>query len=230
VAYRGGKIAAETVQRTAGTPSRLQLTTDNAALKASRTDLALVTMAVMDDRGTLVPDADSPIALALTGPACFLGCENGDPVDITPQRESWRRAFAGLARAFYSGRDGVDGAIEVAALGILGRSYFADTATVPVVLECISLRGNQSSGKYEIRYTVDGTEPVLSSPVYDKPLVLNTTATVRATAFLDGRPVVSVSGKFTRGSRPVWIPPEKRSSDQGAAEDPSHEKTIKKAK
>jgi len=228
VAYRDGKAVAETLQRTAGLPSKLQLTTDNAALKTNRGDLALVTMAVTDDRGTLVPYADSLVGLALSGPAHFLGCENGDPVDTTSQVKPWRKVFAGLARAFYAGQDGADGAIEVTALGILGRSCFDDTTTVTIALERVALRGKLSSKKFKIRYTIDGTEPTLSSPSYKEPLSLQSTVTVRAAAFLDGKPVVSSSGTFTRGSGPVSAVPSSPRGDQGVAEDPSHEKTDKK--
>ncbi|MEI7901227.1 MAG: chitobiase/beta-hexosaminidase C-terminal domain-containing protein [bacterium] len=125
--------------------------------------MALVTMVVTDNRGTLVPDADSRIGLALLGPARYLGSENGDPVDLTPQREPWRKAFAGLARAFYAGLDGEDGAVEVAALGILGRSCFQGTSTVTVALERVALRGALASQTFEIHYTLDGTEPTTAS-------------------------------------------------------------------
>jgi|GEM_PF-4792540 len=81
-------------------------------------------MAVVDDRGTLVPDADSQIGLGLIGPARDLGGENGDPVDIAPQRELWRRVLAGLARGFDAGKDGANGPVEVVAPGVLGRSEF----------------------------------------------------------------------------------------------------------
>ena len=100
------------------------------ALKPDRIDIALVSMSVVDAKGTLVPDANCPIALGLLGDARYLGGENGDPVDITPQRESTRRVFAGLARAFYAGKDLGEGPVEVVALGILGPAQFADRATV----------------------------------------------------------------------------------------------------
>ena len=224
VAYRNGKAVAETVQRTAGIPSRLQLTTDNPALKTARADLALVSMAVLDKRGTLVPDADSQIGLALLGPARYLGSENGDPVDITPQREPWRKAFAGLARAFYAGLDGADGAVEVAALGVLGRSRFEGTATVTVAFERVALRGALASEPFEIHYTLDGTEPTAASARYTGPLTLQKTTTVRAAAFRDNKGVVTSSGIFTQGAASASAAPAVPHGDQGVAEDASQEK------
>jgi len=219
VAYCGGKAVAETAQRTAGAPSKLQLVTDNAALRADRNDMALVTLAVLDERGTPVPDADSRIGLALLGPARFLGCENGDPVDITPQSRPWRKVFAGLARAFYAGRDGEDGAVEVAALGVLGRPYFDATTTATVAFSRVALRGTLTPQAPVIRYTIDGSEPTSASPRYSGPLLLQNTATVRATAFRDGKPVVSSSGTFTRGKQHLPIARADPREDQGVAED-----------
>jgi beta-galactosidase len=229
VAYRAGKAVAETLQRTAGAPARLQLTTDNAALKPERADLALVSMAVLDDQGTLVPDADSRIGLALLGPARYLGGENGDPVDTTPQQASWRKAFAGLARVFYAGQDGADGAVEVAALGVLGRSSFNKSTPVTIAFERVALRGTLAAKSFEIRYTLDGTEPSRASLVYREPLLLKTTTTVRAAAFSEGKAVVSSSGVFEQGGQPVLVVTGGRRGDQGEAEDPSHDKASQKA-
>jgi beta-galactosidase len=229
VAYRGGKAVVETVQRTAGVPSRLHLTTDNATLKASRSDLALVSLAVRDEHGTLVPSADSHIGVALLGPARFLGCENGDPVDITPQHEPWRKAFGGLARAFYAGLDEKNGSVEVAALSVLGDSRFNGNATVTLACERVALRGPLSSLPFEIHYTLDGTEPALSSPRYTTPFSLQKTTTVRAALFCEGKLLTTSFASFTKGQvqgselRALVTP----GKDQGEAEDPSHEKRKK---
>jgi len=38
----------------------------------------------------------------------------------------------------------------------------------------------------EIHYTVDGSEPILSSPIYTEPILLDKSSTVKAVAFIDG--------------------------------------------
>lgn len=222
LSYRGGKVVAETTRRSAGLPSRVQLTTDNAALKPDRRDLALVTMAVVDDHGTLVPDADSQIGLGLLGPARFLGAENGDPVDITPQREPWRQAFAGLARGFYAGQDGKDGAVEVVALGVLGQPQFSDTTVVTVAFERVALRGALSAEPFDIRYTTDGSEPLITSSRYTGPMHVRTTTTVRAAVFCKGGLITTSSGCYTKGQvpSPVGVAPAPPRGEQGEAEDP----------
>ncbi len=230
VAYRAGNAVAQTFQRTAGAASKLQLTTDNARLKADRHDLALVTMAVCDNRGTLVPDAENRIGLRLLGPAQFLGCENGDPVDLTPHGQPWRKVFAGLARAFYAGKDGAEGNVEVMALGVLGSPYFSNLTTVTIALERVALRGELSTQPIEVHYTSDGSEPALTSARYTGPLGLQKTTTIRAAAFRDGKMLVDSSEVFTRGARPVSAVSAAAGGEQGAAEDPSHKQAKGKGK
>ncbi len=230
VAYRGGQPVAETTQRTAGALARLGLTTDNASLKPDRNDLALVTIAVRDTQGTLVPDADNRIELSWVGPVRWLGGENGDPVDITPQRAPGRKVFAGLSRGFFAGVDGQAGPVEVAAMGVLGPSYFSDQATVAVAFERVALRGASAASPVEIHYTTDGSAPTLSSPRYEGPLVLRQTTTVRAAAFRQGQSVAAATGAFTKGPLPASVGKVSTGEDMGAAEDPTQKKTDGKKK
>jgi len=48
--------------------------------------------------------------------------------------------------------------------------------------------------KAEIRYTLDGTEPDVSSPLYEAPFTLSRTTTVKARAFKEGMRASTVSG------------------------------------
>ncbi len=230
IAYRGGKAVAETTERTAGTPAKLKVTTDNAALEPDRTDLALVTVAITDARGTLATNASPKINISLLGPARFLGGENGDIVDITPQRETNRKAFAGLTRAFYAGKDGANGPIEVGALGILGSPYFDATADVTIAFERVALRGPLAALPVEIHYTTDGSSPTMASPRYLEPFSLQQTATVSAAAFRDGKTIAQTTEVFTKGARPAVSPSGSPSGDQGDAEDPTQVKKGKRAK
>jgi hypothetical protein len=187
-------------------------------------------MEVTDERGTLVPYADSHIGVALLGPARFLGCENGNPVDITSQREPWRKAFAGLSRAFYAGLGGQDGPVEVAALSVLGHARFSGNTTVTLACERVSLRGALSAQPFEIHYTMDGTEPAISSPRYTTPFSIQKTTTVRASLFRSDKLLTTSSGCFTKAQAlgSELMAPITPGKDQGEAEDPSHEKKTGK--
>ena len=47
----------------------------------------------------------------------------------------------------------------------------------------------------EVRYTLDGSEPTASSPVYRGPFTLRATTTVRARSFVDGAPTAAPEGR-----------------------------------
>ncbi len=228
VAYKAGKKVAETVQRTSGTPAKLEIVTDNQNLKADRNDIALVSLAVRDAQGVLVPNADQQIALAFTGPVKWSGGENGDPVDITPQRELTRKVFNGLSRGFFAGKDGETGGVEVYALGVLGEPYFGETTTVTIALERVALRGSLSGETPEIRYTTDGSVPNLNSMKYTKLFSVKATSSVKAAAFLNGKELASTFSIFTRGNRPVAVEKKVVRENMGEAEDPDQKTTKPK--
>ena len=64
---RDGKPIETTVETT-GDPAEVRLTADRIALTADNTDLAVVTVAILDAQGRLVPVADNKVAFTLTGP------------------------------------------------------------------------------------------------------------------------------------------------------------------
>ena len=51
----------------------------------------------------------------------------------------------------------------------------------------------KSVGNPEIRYTLNGTEPDLSSLIYDKPIIIKSSVTLKAKAFKEGWLESSVS-------------------------------------
>jgi beta-galactosidase len=94
--------AAAAVELSAATPDQLSPAT---ALLADGRDVAVVTVAVLDERGRRVPTACDEIRFSLEGPARLLGVGNGDPAShepetfTTPDARWTRRAFNGLAQA-----------------------------------------------------------------------------------------------------------------------------------
>jgi beta-galactosidase len=76
--YRKNKAVSEMKLKTASAPAALQLTPDRRTLPAKTQGLAQIAVQVVDQAGTLVPDAATEITVTLTGPARLLGIENGD--------------------------------------------------------------------------------------------------------------------------------------------------------
>ena len=96
----GEKIVATDIVRTPGEAKKLSITSDAAALLPNG-DVALVWVSVLDAHGTVVPDAEHPIALEVVGPAELIG---------PPE---WR-AEAGIAGFLIRSRDG-EGVIQLKA-------------------------------------------------------------------------------------------------------------------
>ena len=74
----GGKVVAQTKVQTTGLPAGFTLTPDRATIRADGQDCSVVTVAVTDDQGRVVPTANTLIHFALSGPGRILGVGNGD--------------------------------------------------------------------------------------------------------------------------------------------------------
>jgi beta-galactosidase len=79
IGYSGGKLVVETKVETTGAPASIQLTPDRATINADGEDLSIITVAVTDARGRVVPVAGNHVSFELAGPGTILGVGNGDP-------------------------------------------------------------------------------------------------------------------------------------------------------
>ena len=77
--YRAGKLVAETKVETTGAPAAVRLTPDRTVTSADGEDLSVITVAVTDDQGRIVPTAADHIQFSLEGPGRIIGVGNGDP-------------------------------------------------------------------------------------------------------------------------------------------------------
>lgn len=78
--YTGGKIVTEEKVETTGVPARIMLKADRASIHADGEDVSVITVAVTDDKGHVVPDAANKIDFDLLGPGKIIGVGNGDPI------------------------------------------------------------------------------------------------------------------------------------------------------
>ncbi|HWB27533.1 MAG TPA: beta-galactosidase GalA [Chitinophagaceae bacterium] len=79
-AYRDGKMIAEEKVETTGAPDAVKLTADRTAINADGKDLSVITVAVTDEKGRVVPVASNLIEFELNGPGKIIGVGNGDPI------------------------------------------------------------------------------------------------------------------------------------------------------
>ena len=96
VARKGGTVVAEQTVHTAGKPAKLVAAADRAQIEAGGQDLSYVTVKVVDEHGTVCPDADPLVRFAVDGPATLIGVGNGDATSHEDFIADHRKAFHGL--------------------------------------------------------------------------------------------------------------------------------------
>ena len=91
-----GHLVASDKVETVGAPAALRLTTDRTRLNADGEDVTMVTVAVVDAQGRVIPTADTAVHFDVSGAGYVAGVGNGNPSDHDPDKSSDRHAFNGL--------------------------------------------------------------------------------------------------------------------------------------
>jgi len=115
VAYKNGKRWAEDSVATTGAAARLALAADRNTLRADGSDLAFVTVSIVDKEGKPVPRTHNRIAFTLSGPGEIVATDNGDPTSFESFQSPARNAFNGLALAIVRTRAGEGGKVVLSA-------------------------------------------------------------------------------------------------------------------
>ena len=84
----------EEVIRTAGAPAQLRATVDRESFKADPSDVAHITVEVLDANGNICPITDNLVKFEVKG-ACLIGVENGNMADLGSVKASERKAHSG---------------------------------------------------------------------------------------------------------------------------------------
>lgn len=77
--FKGSSVVAEEKVETTGAPAAIKLMPDRPAINADTEDTSIITVAVTDSKGRVVPVAGNLVHFELSGPAKILGVGNGDP-------------------------------------------------------------------------------------------------------------------------------------------------------
>lgn len=86
IGYKNGKKTLETKIETTGDPYKFELIPDRQIIKSDKSDVAVLTLKVLDKKGRFVPDANIPVDIQVTGPLRILGVGNGDPTFKAKER------------------------------------------------------------------------------------------------------------------------------------------------
>lgn len=90
-----GNKAGEQIVRTAGRPARLLLEPERKSIAADGTDLAYVTVSLLDKNGTLCPNGDDQLTFSVTGAGTFKAVCNGDATSLESFTQPTMRLFHG---------------------------------------------------------------------------------------------------------------------------------------
>ena len=96
--YKAGNVVAFDERKTPGTPARVSLFPDRDVLRADGEDVVVVTVAIQDADGLIVPTANNLVQFSLSDNASLLGTGNGDPSCHEPDKASQRSTFNGLCQ------------------------------------------------------------------------------------------------------------------------------------
>ena len=131
--YNAGKPAAEDKVETTGAAAAIKLFPDRGKINADGEDVSLVTVAIVDAQGHVVPTASDEITFALDGPGQIIGVGNGDPSSHEPDKATQRKAFNALAMAIVQSNK-TPGAIKLTATaaGLPPASVTIEAAPAPL--------------------------------------------------------------------------------------------------
>lgn len=81
VALENGIVVASKELRTTGRPAKIKLTADRSTIKPNRNDLSYVKVEITDAQGNLIPGANIPMTLTVSGDGEIAGSGNSSPSD-----------------------------------------------------------------------------------------------------------------------------------------------------
>ena len=133
IGYSHGAAVLTNTVATTGTPAAIALWPDRSTILADGRDVSVVTVAVLDAKGRVVPIAANLISFTLSGGGAILGVGNGNPTSHDADKASQRTVFNGLAEVIIQSTN-APGSITLTATGSGLASTnitIAEAATLP---------------------------------------------------------------------------------------------------
>jgi beta-galactosidase len=93
--YKAGKQVTKDIVETTTAPAQVALNSNVRTLKADGCDVAIIRVAIKDEKGRVVPTADNLVKFTIEGPGKIIGTGNGNPASHEPDKASQRMAFNG---------------------------------------------------------------------------------------------------------------------------------------
>jgi beta-galactosidase len=128
IAYSEGKEVARDTLRTAGKAAKIVLVADRKSLGLTWDDVSHIEVRIVDEHGTLVPDASDAVKFEVSGPGKIIAVDSGSVVSTEPFQASERKAYQGRCLAIVS-------ATGKGAFKLTARSGDLEPASVEIAAE-----------------------------------------------------------------------------------------------
>lgn len=204
VAYVAGKEVKRIVLNTSKQPSKLR--TDVMKLEAEGDFPAsfIITSEGLDSDDNLFPYAENKVYYYLQGDIEKVSIENGNPIDPTSRtKTNFRSMFFGKVRLFLEEKDQAENASIITA-SILGDKALYVSNEITIDAKQIALFGNTDFDELQIKYTIDGTDPVDSGISYAGAFEVTSGATVRAIVLQNDKVVLTMDETFGEDEGLFW--------------------------
>jgi beta-galactosidase len=96
VGRNDGKEILVSEVKTTGTPSKISLEADRKLIAADGSDLSYITVKILDNYDTMVPDADNLVHFEIAGEGKIAGVDNGSETSMESFKANFRNAFNGM--------------------------------------------------------------------------------------------------------------------------------------
>jgi beta-galactosidase len=146
LAYDEAGLVIATASRSSfGDASRIRLTPDKLTMQADGTDLIFVEIAMEDEAGCPVENANNRVQVEVSGAGRLLGLDNGDSTDYDPYKGLSRRLFSGKLMAVIGAALTPGGiTVRVSSTGMESRSLELEALPSEVSVEGLSANmGNE---------------------------------------------------------------------------------------
>ncbi|SMP73244.1 beta-galactosidase [Neorhodopirellula lusitana] len=208
IGYQDGVEVIRDTQQTAAEPAQLRL--------AATGDLnPIVTVEQVDEKGVMNPYAENRIHYHVDGPARILSLESGNPVNTENNYgQPSREAFFGKSRCFLgltaSSKAESASDLAVVAGAILGDKNLMTSHSISIDVQSIAIQGETSGDDFQVRYSVDGSDPSLQ---YEGSFKVKDDTLVRATVSRGDELLFEMQERFGPGQGLYWGSPQDESEE-----------------
>ncbi len=95
IAIENGKEAGSVILKTTNAPKTILLKADRSTIQASRNDLSYVGVEIVDDKGSVVPNANIPVEFSISGAGELAAVGNANPSEMASFHQPQRNTFRG---------------------------------------------------------------------------------------------------------------------------------------